>query len=63
MKSRIELGDVPVVGAVAAEIRYQVLANGEETNHTLGDARYADGRGRVEDEHRPAVGQHFNAFA
>lgn len=62
MKSRIEIGNVPGVGAVTAEIKYQVLANGEETNHMLGDARYVDGGGRVEDEHRPAVGQHFNAF-
>lgn len=61
MKSRIEIGEVPGVGSVAAEIKYQVLANGEQTNHMLGEARYTDGR-RVEDEHRPAVGEHFNAF-
>lgn len=62
MKSRIEIGDVPGVGMVTAEIKYQVQANGEEVNHMLGDARYADGSGRVEDEHRPAVGQFFHAF-
>lgn len=61
MKSKIEIADVPGVGTVAATIKYDVLANGSETNRVLADARYASG-GLVENEHRAAVGETFRAL-
>ncbi|MDF2916785.1 MAG: hypothetical protein K0S70_1002 [Microbacterium sp.] len=61
-RQKIETANVPRLGSVTAEIGYIVRADGKHDMRMLGKAFYTGTRLEVEDEHREAVAEAFDAF-